>query len=53
MWFFTLELKNINEKYLKSRKIPKTLENLEQTHESSKIKMHRVTATETADRNTK
>ena len=29
IWFFTLELKSKNEKYLKSRKISKNLKNIE------------------------
>ena len=43
---FNLELKNKNEKYLKSRKISKNFENL-------KKKPHRLMAGETTDRNTK
>ena len=49
----TLELKNDNEKYQKSRKISKNLENLEKTLKISKRKTHRLMAGETADRNTK
>ena len=50
---FNLELKNKNEKYLKSRKISKNLENLEKTRKISKRKTHRLMAGETADRKTK
>ena len=53
IWFFTLELKNINEKQLKSRKISKNLENLEKIRKSLKRKTHRLMAGKTADRNTK
>ena len=53
IWFFTLELKNKNEKYLKSRKISKNLETLEKTRKISKRKTHQLMAGETAHRNTK
>ena len=41
IWFFTLELKSKNEKYLKSRKISKNLKNIE-IH--SKISKRNVTS---------
>ena len=50
---FNLELKNKNEKYLKSSKISKNLKNLEKTRKISKRKTHGLMAGETADRKTK
>ena len=49
IWFFTLELENKNEKYLKSRKISKNLENLKKTRKISKRETDRLMAGETAD----
>ena len=53
IWFFILELKNKNEKYLKSRKISRNLKTLEKTRKILKRKAHRLMTGETADRNTK
>ena len=49
IWFFILELKNKNEKYLKNIYISIN----KKTRKISKRKMHRLMAGEIADRNTK